>query len=93
MHFAVVAVGPRARRLAFGATDSVLYSGQIKEQDYARQPVHSIYVRDKSEIRVYGSSSTAVHKKAAELRAELDDTIEYIAGVVYVEGLSKGKAS
>jgi hypothetical protein len=34
-----------------------------------------------------------VHKKAAELRAELDDTIEYIAGVVYVEGLSKEKAS
>lgn len=93
MHLAVVAVGPQARRLAFGATDSVLYSGQIKEEDYARQPAHSIYVRDKSEIQVFGSSSAEVQKKAAELRTQLDDTIEYISGVVYVEGLSKGKAS
>ena len=92
MHFAIVPVGPMARRHAFTAVDSVLYSGQIEAIHYAQHDAHSIYVRDKSEIQVYGFSSAAVHEKAQNLRTQLDDTIEFIAGVVYVEGLSKAKA-
>jgi phospholipase/lecithinase/hemolysin len=92
MHFAVVAVGPLARRRAFTAADSVLYFGQIDRNDYARQAAHSVYVRDKSEIMVFGSSASAVQEKAQALRIELDESIEYISGVVYVEGLSGAKA-
>lgn len=85
MHVAVVPIGPLARRLAFGAVDSVLYSGQLYNKDYAKCEAHSVYLRDKSEIRVYGTSASAVAARAQELRVRLDDSIEYIAGVVYAK--------
>ena len=85
MHLAVVPVGPLARRHAFSAADSVLYYGQIDRTNYARSLAHSVYVRDKSEIMIFGTSASAVHEKAQELRLKLDNSIEYISGVVYAK--------
>ena len=92
MHLAVLGIAPLARRHAFSVADSVLYYGQINRNDYAREVAHRIYVRDRSEIFVFGSSAAVVEERAQELRLQLDESIEYISGVVYVEGLSSAKA-
>ena len=93
MHFAVIPVGPLGRRHAFKAADTVLYHGQFNAQDYSKYLVHCVYLRDKSEIRVIGTSPTQVEDRARELRGRLDTSIEYISGVVYAKGLSQRQQS
>ncbi len=91
MHSVVVAVGPLARRHAFGEADEVLYSGQLEPQKYKMHAAHAVYLRDKSEMRVMGKSQSQVEERACSLRLRLGGDVEYIAGVVYMEGLSKLK--
>ena len=93
MHSLVVAVGPTARRHAFGEADEVLYAGQLKPQKYKTCGAHAVYLRDKSEVHVIGNSTAQVEQRAAELRLTLGGEVEYIAGVVYTEGLAKRRAA
>lgn len=89
MHSAKIPIGPLGRRHAFKAVDNVLYHGQFNPHNYSKHPVYSVYLRDRSEIVVLGTSPTQVEERVRELRSRLDDGIEYIAGVVYAEGLSQ----
>ena len=93
MHSVVVAVGPLARRHAFGEADEVLYSGQLQPQKYKMHTAHAVYIRDKSEMHVMGKMVPQVEERAAQLRLKLGADVEYIAGVVYIEGLSKKKST
>ena len=93
MHSVVVAVEPLARRHAFREADEVLYFGQLQTRTYQTRAVHSIYLRDKSEIHVLGHSATEVERRATELRLKLSGDIEYIAGVVYTKGLAQRNAA
>lgn len=93
MHTVVVAVSPLARRFAFGEADEVLYSGQLQPQKYNGNTAHAVYLRDKSEVHVMGKLAAETEKRAAELRLTLGGEVEFIAGVVYTEGLAAKRAA